>query len=80
VIWFGVELSQLGEVVWVSLLAGVGTSISFSLVVLGGGRSAEARRQGRETVAFAYAALAVVFLCAFGAAVAFGVHTMLAKT
>jgi hypothetical protein len=76
----GVELSQLGEVVWVSLLAGVGTAIAFSLVVLGGGRSAEARRQGHANVAFAYATLALVFLCAFAALVAFGVHVMLAKS
>ncbi len=76
---FAVEISQLAEVVWVSLAAGVGIAISFSLVVYGSARSTEARRQGQAVAAFAYVAMAVLFLCLFLGSVVFGVHIMLKK-
>jgi hypothetical protein len=76
---FAVELSQLGQVVWVSLVAGVGITTAYSLVVYGTGRYLEAQRTGRRGVAVAYAALAIAFLVLFAAGVAFGVQVMLAK-
>jgi hypothetical protein len=75
----GVSGSDLLEVVWVSALAGVGITLAFSLVVLGGGRSMEARRAGREAAANGYALLAVLAIVAFLAAVVLGVNIMLAK-
>jgi hypothetical protein len=74
-----VEIGQLVEVVWASVLAGVGITTAYSLVVLGSGRSAEARRGGRRGPALAYVALAGMGLLAFAGGVAFGVHVMLAK-
>jgi len=74
-----VEISQLLEVVWVSLLAGVGITTCFSLVVLGAGRMAEAQRTGRGGAALAYGALAGLFLLLFFAGVGLGVDIMLAK-
>jgi hypothetical protein len=74
---FAVEISQLFEVIWVSLLAGVGITTAYSFVVFGAGRYAEARRMGRS--GFGYAALAIVFLVLFAAGVVFGVQIMLAK-
>jgi len=74
-----VELSQIVEVIWVSLVAGIGISTAYSLVVLGTARSADARRAGRSVTAFAYGTMALVFLLVFAAAVAYGVHIMLSK-
>ena len=39
-----VELGQIFEVIWVSILAGVGITAAYSLIVVGWGRSSEARR------------------------------------
>ena len=55
-----VELGQIVEVIWVSLIAGVGITIAYSLVVYGTvaiGRGAA--RAGRGGVAVAYGGLAV---------------------
>jgi hypothetical protein len=75
-----IDAGQLAEVVWVSLLAGVGITAAYSFVVLGSARSAEARRAGHSGAALGFAALAVVMLCVFAAAVAYGVHIMLSKS
>jgi hypothetical protein len=74
-----VELSQLFEVVWVSLVAGLALTTAYSLVVLGAARAAESRRGGQRAAAFAYAGLAAVGLLAFAALIVFGVEVMLAK-
>jgi hypothetical protein len=74
-----VQASELIEVVWVSLVAGVLVTTLFSLVVLGGGRSAEARRAGRGTAATVYASLAAAAFLVFAALVIFGVNVMLSK-
>jgi hypothetical protein len=73
-----VKAGDIFEVVWVSLVAGVFVSVTFSFVVLGGARSAESRRT-REGSAVLWAGLAVLAFAAFAVAVVFGVHTMLAK-
>ena len=74
-----VNVGDLVEVIWVSLVAGVGVTLTFSLVVLGTGRSAEARRTGREGAALAYATLAGVAFLVFVAGLVAGVNIMLAK-
>jgi hypothetical protein len=74
-----VEVGQLLEVAWVSLVAGVVVTAAFSLVVLFSARSAEARRTGEGGPATAYAGLAAVAMLAFLAVVGFGVHIMLSK-
>jgi tetrahydromethanopterin S-methyltransferase subunit D len=74
-----VEAGDIFEVVWVSLAAGIFVTITYSLVVVGGARSAEARRNGAGTASVVWAALAVLAFAAFAAAVVFGVHVMLAK-
>ena len=75
-----IDIGQLLEVVWVSVLAGVGITTAYSLVVLGSARSLQARRSGQSGVAVAYAGLAVVMFCLFAGAVAYGVHIMLSKS
>jgi hypothetical protein len=74
-----VDLEGLAEVVWVSLLAGVGITVVFSLVVLGGARSATARRDGRGGEAVAYAALGLLAFAVFLTGVVLGVNVMVSK-
>jgi hypothetical protein len=74
-----VDAAGLVEVVWVSLVAAVGVSVTFSLVVLGSARYATARREGRSGEALTYGALAALALLAFVAGVVCGVQIMLSK-
>jgi hypothetical protein len=74
-----VSAGELVEVVWVSLLAGIGVTLTFSLVVLGGARYATARREGRGGQAVAFGGLAALALLVFVAGVVFGVNVMLSK-
>jgi hypothetical protein len=74
-----IDGAGLVEVVWVSLLAGVGVTLTFSLVVLGTGRSAAARREGNERAATGYALIAALAFAIFAVGVVFGVNIMLSK-
>jgi hypothetical protein len=74
-----VDAAGLVEVVWVSLLAGIGVTLTYSLVVLGTGRYATARRAGRDGEALAYAGVTVLALVVFLAGVVFGLNIMLSK-
>ena len=74
-----VKAGDIFEVVWVSLAAAVIVSTTYSFVVLGMARSADAARRGDGTVALAYAGLAVVAFAAFAATVIIGVNIMLSK-
>ena len=74
-----VKAGDIVEVVWVSLAAAVIVSTTYSVVVLGMARSAEAARRGDGTVALAYAGLAVVAFGVFAATVVLGVNIMLSK-
>jgi hypothetical protein len=74
-----VAASDLLEVIWVSLAAGIGITLAFSLVVLGSARSTEARRSGHSAASTAYAVLAGAALVGFAAAVVLGVNIMLSK-
>jgi hypothetical protein len=76
---FAVSAGDLVEVVWVSLLAGVGVTLAFSLIVLGSARSAEARRTGRSVTAIGFATLAGFGLVMFIAGLVAGVNIMLSK-
>jgi hypothetical protein len=74
-----VDAAGLLEVIWVSLLAGVSVTLTFSLIVLGSVRGATSRRSGAGGAAFAYGALAVFALAVFVAGVVFGLNIMLSK-
>jgi hypothetical protein len=75
-----VKAGDIVEVVWVSLAAAIIVSTTYSFVVLGLARSADAARRGDGTVALAYAGLAVVAFAAFAATVVIGVNIMLSKS
>ena len=74
-----IEWGLLLEVIWVSLLAGIGVTLFYSLVILGGARAAEARRAGRGPAAILYGALAILAGLAFLAGLVFGVGIILNK-
>ena len=76
---FAVETGLLWQLIWVSLLAGVGISALFSLVILGAARAGEARRTGQGRLAAAYAVLATLAFALFATGVVLGVHEMVAK-
>jgi hypothetical protein len=72
-------IKDIANVIWVSMLAGVGITVAYSFVVLGMGRASEARRAGNGAAALAYGTIAVFFLLVFAAAVVLGVRIMLTK-
>ncbi len=74
-----VDFHALGEVVWVSLVAGVGVTVRFAVVVFGAGKAGEARRGGQRGQAAAFSALAVLAMLVFLAAVVLAVTVMLNK-
>jgi hypothetical protein len=74
-----VDAAGLLEVIWVSLVAGVSVTLTFSLIVLGSVRGATSRRSGADGAAFAYGALAVFAFAVFVAGVVFGLNIMLSK-
>ncbi|MEJ7891235.1 MAG: hypothetical protein WKF94_01160 [Solirubrobacteraceae bacterium] len=72
-----VQAGQLLQVVWVSLAAGIGATVLFSLVVFGSSRATEARRAGANPSA--YGLLAAAMLIAFLALVALALVVILNK-
>jgi hypothetical protein len=74
-----VDTGLLWQVIWVSVVAGVGISALFSLVIVGAARAGDARRAGHARSAAAYAALAVVALLLFAVGVLLGVQEMVTK-
>jgi hypothetical protein len=74
-----VDWGQLLQVVEAGLLAGVGISLAFSLVILGAVRAGEAQQQSRPLGMVGYGAVAIFGLVVCIGAVVFGVSTMLTK-
>jgi hypothetical protein len=73
-------IGDILEVIVVSLIAGIGITAAYSFVVLGVGRSAEARRSGQSGVAIGYGALAAFFLIVFFGGFVFAIEIMLTKS
>lgn len=74
-----IHWGTLGEVVVVSLVAGVGVSLVFSLVILASARATEHRRAGHGGLALGFGVLAALALLAFGAGIALALSVMLGK-
>jgi hypothetical protein len=72
-------IGDILEVIVVSLVAGIGITAAYSFVVLGVGRSAEARRSGEGGTAVAFGALAAFFLIVFLGGFVFAIEIMLTK-
>jgi hypothetical protein len=74
-----IDFHALGQVIWVSLVAGVLACVLFSLVIWGADKAGDARRGGQGTQVLVYGALAVVAMILFGVGVVFGVIVLLSK-
>ncbi len=74
-----VDTKALWETVVAAFVAGVGTTIVFSLAILGATRFAEANREGKVFHATIFAALAVAGLVATAAAITGAVIVMTSK-
>jgi hypothetical protein len=74
-----VDTKALLDVVWSSLLAGVGIAALFSLAIVGAARFSDMRRDGRMLEAGMFAALMALALGASAAAVVLGVVVMASK-
>ena len=72
-------IGDILEVIWSRWSPASGSRPSYSFVVLGVGRSAEARRSGQSGVAIGYGALAAFFLIVFLGGFVFAIQIMLTK-
>lgn len=59
------DISQIGELIVVSLGAGMAVALCFSLCLNGAIHAGEARREGRHGVSIGWGAMALVFFAAF---------------
>ena len=74
-----VDTEALWQTVVAAFVAGVGTTLVFSLAILGAARLAEASRDGRRVHATLFGTLMVVGLLATAAAAVIGVIVMTTK-
>ncbi len=74
-----IDFHALGQVIWVSLTAGVGACVLFSLVIWGADKAAVARREDDGGQGLAYVAVAAAAMLVFSVAVVVGVIVMLKK-
>lgn len=74
-----IDFGALLDVIWISLIAGVGITTIFSVVVYAGARAGEARRDGRTAAAYVFVGLSALALLVFAAGVSTGVAIMLNK-
>ena len=73
-----IDTAELGKTVAASLVAGVGITALFSLMIFGGSRFADMRRDERPVAAAAFAVVALVSLVATLAGITIGMVVMLA--
>jgi cation transporter-like permease len=74
-----VDVGDLLNVVWTSLVAGIGVCAVFSLAIVGFARALDMRREGQAVAASAYVVLMIVAFAAVMAVVVFGVIVMTSK-
>jgi hypothetical protein len=68
-----VDWDALLQVIWVSLVAGVGVTAAWGFALLGSTRALEVGRQGRVAEAAIYAVIGVAGFVAVVAAIVFGI-------
>ena len=74
-----VDWSAVLEVIWTSLIAGVGVTAAFALGILGASRAGVYRREGSVVVAGAYGLLMALAFATVAGAVVFGILVMTSK-
>ena len=68
-----VDWDAILQVIWVSLLAGVGVTAAWGFAIVGATRALEHGRDGQPTGAVFYATLGVIGIAAVLGAVVFGI-------
>ena len=68
-----VDWDALLQVIWVSLLAGVGVTGAYGFALLGSTRALESGREGRVGIAIGYAVVGVFGLAIVLGAIVFGI-------
>ncbi len=68
-----VDWDALLQVIWVSLVAGVGVTAAWGFALLGSTRALEVGREGRVAEAVVYAVVGVAGLVTVVAAIVFGI-------
>jgi hypothetical protein len=71
-----VDTDALLQVVWVSLIAGVGVPSCYAIAILGSTRAIQLGRDGRTAEAAIFAVLGVVGLAIVIASIVFGILTL----
>lgn len=74
-----VDWGALLEVVWTSLLGGIGVTAIFAVAILGGTRAMDRRQDGNAAAAGVYGVLTAVALAAVAVAVVLGILVMTQK-
>lgn len=74
-----VDWGALLEVVWTSLLGGIGVTAIFAIAILGGTRAIDLRQAGSPAAAVVYGVIAAVALAAVAVAVVLGILVMAQK-
>jgi hypothetical protein len=74
-----VDWNALLDVVWASLVGGVGVTIAYAIFILGATRAVDLRRDGHALAAVAYVAVAGLAFATVVAAVVLGIVFMTAK-
>ncbi len=68
-----VDLSDLVNVIWVSLVAGIGVTCAFGVAILGGTRAVDSSREGRVAQAAAFGVLGSLAMLAVVGSIVFGI-------
>ena len=71
-----VDTDALLQVIWVSLIAGIGVPSCYALAILGSTRALEFGRNGRPVEAVFFATVGVVGLAVVIASIVFGIVTL----
>jgi len=74
-----IDVGDLVNVVWTSLVAGIGVCLIYSLAIVGFARAIDMRREGNAIAAGAYFVLMFVAFVAVMAVVVYGVIVMTSK-
>lgn len=74
-----IDVGDLVNVIWTSIVAGIGVCVVFSLAIVGFARATDMRREGNGVATVGYMALAFVAFAAVLALVVYGVIVMTAK-
>ena len=71
-----VDTDALLQVIWVSLIAGVGVPACYALAILGAARAVEFGRNGRTAEAVTFGVVGVLGLAVVVASIVFGILTL----